>query len=165
MTARRSCCSMPPTPTPGGLTPILKALSGTRRLHRRHAGDGLEHGRGAPHAQGAAIRRRLARLPDDLGLGRPARPRHVRLPRRQLREGGHRLAVRRQTRGTGATLSPRRPTTPGERSSPRRSRSACRSIRRTSSSASSTCPSAIRTSVTGNLEAPAPVFWNVKKKQ
>jgi peptide/nickel transport system substrate-binding protein len=26
-------------------------------------------------------------------------------------------------------------------------------------------PSAIRTSVTGNLEAPAPVFWNVKKKQ
>ena len=26
-------------------------------------------------------------------------------------------------------------------------------------------PSAMRTSVTGNLEAPAPVFWNVKKKQ
>ena len=35
----------------------------------------------------------------------------------------------------------------------------------TSSSASSTCPSAMRTTVTGNLEAPAPVFWNVKKKQ
>ena len=26
-------------------------------------------------------------------------------------------------------------------------------------------PSAICTSVTGHLEAPAPVFWNVKKKQ
>ena len=26
-------------------------------------------------------------------------------------------------------------------------------------------PSALRTTVTGSLEAPAPVFWNVKKKQ
>jgi hypothetical protein len=26
-------------------------------------------------------------------------------------------------------------------------------------------PSAIRSTVTGHLEAPAPVFWNMKKKQ
>ncbi len=41
----------------GRLTPILKGAAGARRLHRRHAGDGLEHRGRAPHAQGAATRR------------------------------------------------------------------------------------------------------------
>ncbi len=51
-----------PTDTQTGrLTPIVEVAAGARRLHRRHAGDGLADRAVAAHAQGGAGQGRLAR--------------------------------------------------------------------------------------------------------
>ena len=105
------------------------------------------------------------RLPDDLGVGRPARS-------RSCRPSWAPIARRRPSAGRAtpssrscATPSPRPPTT-----ARRKELATAIQVRMSEypthvQLGQFNVPSAIRASVTGNLEAPAPVFWNVRKKQ
>ncbi len=113
--------------------------------------------------QGAAVRRRLARFHDVLGLGRPARPHHVVLRGRRVRQGRDRLAVRRQARRVAQRLCPHDRRSPAQGPG-RAGAGAAVGVSDLRSARAVQHPAGAPTTVTGNLEAPAPVFWNVKKQ-
>ena len=114
--------------------------------------------------QGSAGQGRLERVHDLVGLGRHRRPAGQHLHQRGRRQGLVRLAHGRGAGQAARRSSPTRPTRP----SARRWRVAMQV--RVAENPTHTflgqwyAPVALRKNITGNMESPVTVFWNIEKK-